>query len=204
MVRHGADDVGVLNALVLDSIVDPTFSATVDVPAVLHRARTGDPSGLDRFVEGFWQGGAVPAAELSAGLHASALCEDTEFPWGDSSAPLGGRRAKLAHAASRIRAAAFWPFDRATAVGQGVIQSCLSWPPTPIRVQPPTEKDLPNVPTLLLAGSHDLSTPLAWARQEAASAPRGELVVVAGAGHSVQSRAISDAGRQAVFRFLES
>jgi pimeloyl-ACP methyl ester carboxylesterase len=204
VVRHGAGDVGVLNAIVLDSIVDPTFSATVDVPAVLHRARMGDPSRLDRFVEASRQGGSVPAAELSAGLHASTLCEDTEFPWGDSSAPAGGRRAKLARAASRIRAAAFWPFDRATAVGQGVIQSCLSWPATPTPAQPPIKEDLPNVPTLLLAGTHDLSTPLAWARQEAASAPRGKLVVVPGAGHSVQSRAVSDAGRQAVFRFLES
>jgi pimeloyl-ACP methyl ester carboxylesterase len=58
------------------------------------------------------------------------------------------------------------------------------------------------VPTLLLAGSHDLSTPLEWAQREAALAPRAKLVVVAGAGHSVQVRALSDAGRRAVARFL--
>lgn len=55
---------------------------------------------------------------------------------------------------------------------------------------------------LLLAGSHDLSTPLEWARREAARIPGSSLVVVRGAGHSVQSRAVSDAGRAAVARFL--
>lgn len=48
----------------------------------------------------------------------------------------------------------------------------------------------------------DLSTPLAWARQEARLAPRGRLVVVPGAGHSVQSRASSGVGRRAVADFL--
>jgi pimeloyl-ACP methyl ester carboxylesterase len=204
VVRHGTDDVGLLNAIVLDSIVDPTFTTTVDVPAVLHRARTGDPSDLKGFVAGFRQGSSVPAADLSAGLHAATLCADTPFPWGDSSSPVGGRPAKLERAAERIPAAAFWPFDRATAVGQGVIQSCLDWPATPAPKRVRVDKELPDVPTLLLAGTHDLSTPLAWARQEAAAAPSGTLVVVPGAGHSVQSRAISDAGRNAVTRFLES
>src|SRR5262249_26982835 len=58
------------------------------------------------------------------------------------------------------------------------------------------------VPTLLLAGNRDLSTPLPWARQELALAPRGRLVIVRGSGHSVQSRATLPAGRDAVRRFL--
>ena len=40
-----------------------------------------------------------------------------------------------------------------------------------------------QVPTLLVNGDHDLSTPLPWARQELAKAPQGKLVVVPGAGH---------------------
>ena len=44
------------------------------------------------------------------------------------------------------------------------------------------------MPTLLLAGDRDLSTPLPWAREQAAHTPHGRLVVVRGAGHSVQSR----------------
>ena len=59
-----------------------------------------------------------------------------------------------------------------------------------------------RVPTLLVNGDHDLSTPLEWARQELRDAPKGRLVVVPGAGHSVQSRAVSGVGRKAVAAFL--
>ena len=56
--------------------------------------------------------------------------------------------------------------------------------------------------TLLVNGDHDLSTPLQWAREELRYAPKGRLVVVPGAGHSVQSRARNDVGRNAVAKFL--
>jgi pimeloyl-ACP methyl ester carboxylesterase len=94
------------------------------------------------------------------------------------------------------------PFDRATASGNGIAQTCLAWPPTPPPPAPATNAMLPPVPVLLLAGDRDLSTPLAWARQEARLAPRGRLVVVPGAGHSVQSRASSEVARRAVAQFL--
>jgi pimeloyl-ACP methyl ester carboxylesterase len=55
---------------------------------------------------------------------------------------------------------------------------------------------------LLLAGERDLSTPLAWARAEAALAPRGRLLEVPGAGHSVQLRAHDPAVRRTVALFL--
>ena len=58
------------------------------------------------------------------------------------------------------------------------------------------------MPTLLVNGDHDLSTPLEWARAELKLIPKGRLVVVPGAGHSVQSRAFSDVGRRAVADFL--
>ena len=58
------------------------------------------------------------------------------------------------------------------------------------------------MPTLLVNGDHDLSTPLEWARQELALTTRGKLVVVPGAGHSTQSRAVSDVARNAVASFL--
>ena len=69
---------------------------------------------------------------------------------------------------------------------------------------PSAARRLPPVPTLLVNGDHDLSTPLEWARREAAVIPSGRLVVVRGAGHSVQMRAVSDAGRNAVAAFLTS
>jgi pimeloyl-ACP methyl ester carboxylesterase len=58
------------------------------------------------------------------------------------------------------------------------------------------------VPVLLVNGDHDLSTPLEWAREEARRAPKGRLVVVRGASHSVQTRERGTAGRAAVQAFL--
>ena len=58
------------------------------------------------------------------------------------------------------------------------------------------------MPTLLVNGDRDLSTPLEWARAELELLPKGRLVVVPGAGHSTQARAFSDVGRNAVAAFL--
>ena len=62
--------------------------------------------------------------------------------------------------------------------------------------------ELPRIPVLLLAGGHDLSTPLAGARAQAALAPDGHLVVVPTAGHSVQNRAAGDPAEAELARFL--
>lgn len=188
------------DALTFDSIVDPTYRTLWDVPAALHAARTGDRSLLDDFLDtvASYQRG-TPAAALDQGLHASALCADWRFPWGDSAAPLAGREAKLRRAVARIPAARLYPFDAATAAGNGFVRQCLPWAPTP---PTPLAHGKLRVPTLLVNGDRDLSTPLAWARRQLALTPNGRLVVVHGAGHSVQSRAISDAGRDAVARFL--
>ena len=42
--------------------------------------------------------------------------------------------------------------------------------------------------TLLVEGDHDLSTNIAWAKKQLALTPHGKLVIVPGAGHSVQSQ----------------
>jgi pimeloyl-ACP methyl ester carboxylesterase len=55
---------------------------------------------------------------------------------------------------------------------------------------------------LLLAGDRDLSTPLAWAREEARHAPDGHVLVVPGAGHSVQTRAHDPQMRRVLLSFL--
>ncbi len=58
------------------------------------------------------------------------------------------------------------------------------------------------MPTLLLNGDRDLSTPLEWAREELRLAPRGKLVVVHGASHSIQTAKRGETGREAVEAFL--
>src|SRR5581483_11640018 len=191
-----ADD---LAAVVTMSVVDPTYP---DVPEALHAARQGRTAALDSLVARWAPDPQTPAEALSQGLHASALCADNPMPWGDAATPVARRLPALRRAVARIPPAALWPFTRAAAFGPGIVRTCLYWPPEPVTRAAPREQ-LPPVPTLLLAGDRDLSTPLAWARQEASLAPRGKLVVVPGAGHSVQMRAVSDAGRDALRAFLQ-
>ena len=187
------------DALTFDSIADPTYRTYWDVPAALHAARHGHRKQLDAFLAAALHYQRYPAKLLDQGLHASTLCADWRYPWGTSAAPLPGRAAKLRAAVARIPAKQLYPFDRQTVSGNGFVRQCLPWAPTK-----PTP--LPHgkllVPTLLVEGNHDLSTQLAWARQQLALTPNGKLVVVPGAGHSVQSRAVSDVGRTAVAHFL--
>jgi pimeloyl-ACP methyl ester carboxylesterase len=47
---------------------------------------------------------------------------------------------------------------------------------------------LPNVPTLMLSGGKDMSTPLEWAEHAMTLAPGGEHIVDEDAGHDVQDQ----------------
>lgn len=201
VVAKRRNGVRVLDALTLLSIVDPTYRQAFDVPTALHQARLGNLAALNGMLATTRSWSGTSARDLSQGLHASALCADFRYPWGTSASPLSVRGGALARAVKRVPARRFWPFDRATATGNGFIQQCLPWAPTPPTPAPRAGAKI-TAPTLLVNGDRDLSTPLAWARQEAALTPNGRLVVVAGAGHSVQSRARNPAGRNAVFQFL--
>jgi pimeloyl-ACP methyl ester carboxylesterase len=184
------------DTLVALSVGAPSFPGVL---AALREARAGHPQHLERIVRVVRRAQRAPAQVLSQGLHAATLCADTRSPWGGAGAPLAGREAALKKAAAAAGDPA--PYDLATVVGNGYAQLCLRWPPTPAPPAPRTG-DLPPVPTLLLAGDRDLSTPLPWAREQAAHTPNGKLVVVRGSGHSVQSRAPGGEGRRAVQRFL--
>ena len=199
VVRARHDGVGgpvIDDTLVALSVGAPSFPGVL---AALREARAGHVQHLERLVRVVRRAQRAPAQVLSQGLHAATLCADTRSPWGGASAPLAGREAALSKAAAAAPDPA--PYDRATIVGNGYAQLCLRWPPTPAPPAPHMG-DLPPVPTLLLAGDRDLSTPLPWAREQAAHTPQGRLVVVHGAGHSVQSRAPGGEGRRAAQRFL--
>jgi pimeloyl-ACP methyl ester carboxylesterase len=209
VVRHrsDADGVKIFDAIVSYEFADPTYRDPnpPDLPAghgdlvgALHAARHGDASKLNTILADFAPGGD-PVALYSSGLHIDAFCSDSVYPWGRSDAPLSTRQAKLDRALERIRPAQVWPYTRATAAGNGFTQECLRWQARPSAEAP---SRLPDVPVLLLNGDHDLSTPMEWAQEEAAHAPKGKLVIVKGASHSIQNRERGHAGRDAVIAFL--
>jgi pimeloyl-ACP methyl ester carboxylesterase len=189
VVRRRHDGPAILDAIVALSVFDPSFPGLL--PA-LADARAGRPAALERLLATVRRGERAPALVLSQGLHAATLCGDLAGPWRSPAAPVAGRAAALRRAAAAVDP---WPYDRATLTGNGLAQTCVRWPPMP--AAPPPPADLPPVPVLLLAGDRDLSTPLEWARREAAHAPRGRLVVVHGNGHGVQRQA-SPAARRAL------
>jgi pimeloyl-ACP methyl ester carboxylesterase len=212
----GSDPVGDLAAVVrarhdgpelLDTLVSLSVGAPAyrPVAAALSAARAGRPAALDRLVAAVHRADRVPAGFLSQGLHASTLCEDYPQLWGGPGTPIAPRGPAVERAAAHLTASDLYPFDLATATGNGELLTCKAWPPIAIDLPPAgaTAASLPAVPVLMLAGDRDLSTPLAWAQAEARHAPKGRLVVVTGAGHSVQTRAQNPAGRDAVIRFLQ-
>jgi pimeloyl-ACP methyl ester carboxylesterase len=172
-LRRGADGPVVLDALTALSIARPDFPG---VAAALRRAAAGDRRRLDRLVAATRRAQAAPATVLSQGLHAATLC------------------AELSPARSVGRV---WPFDARTATHNGLAQLCRNWP----AVSPPANVDhaLPPVPTLLLEGARDLSTNVAWMRQEARLAPNPTIRILPGVGHAVLRER---AGLAAVRNFL--
>jgi pimeloyl-ACP methyl ester carboxylesterase len=191
-----------LDAIVVLSVIDPTYRGQVDLPRVLHDARLGNAAPLVSMLNAVRRlESSEPASALSQGLHASALCGDWRYPWGTSSEPTAGRLAALRRYALGLSERKLGPFDRATATDNGIMRQCLYWPPTPATPPPPRGERI-LAPTLLLAGDRDLSTPLPWPRHELTLLPHGRLVIVHGSGHSVQSRPDLTAGRDAVRSFL--
>jgi pimeloyl-ACP methyl ester carboxylesterase len=209
LVRHRGDGVPIFDTLVTYEFIDPTYrdpdppgvpSGSGDIVGALHAARHGHPAHLDQLIKGLSQAGGSPQ-EFSSGLHAATFCTDLRFPWGSDAVAPAERGTALAAATARLTRRQVFPFDAKTAAGDGIMQTCLDWPVTPpAPTASPTS--MLRVPALLLAGDRDLSTPLEWAREEAAHAPLGKLVIVPGAAHSIQSREPGDLGRKAVFAFL--
>ncbi|TDD40011.1 alpha/beta fold hydrolase [Actinomadura sp. KC06] len=205
VVRHRTDSVLIWDMLVTYEYVDATYrdpnalGGAGDVVSAIHEARNGNPARLDRLLQILNQGGD-PVAQYSSGLHIATICGDGHFPWGTSETRPSARPAALERTRRTLPERATWPFTADTAVGNGFIQECLTWPWSRHNAEPPRAK-LP-VPVLLVNGDRDLSTPVEWAREVLGYSPRGKLVVIKGAVHSIQNRESGTEGRAAVTRFL--
>jgi pimeloyl-ACP methyl ester carboxylesterase len=189
VVRRHGNGVGIFDLLVTASIVDPKLTGVEFYPVLdlVHQAYQGDVGPLNEAIADL-RGRSVGPSDFSSGLHAATLCADQDdLPWGSPSAPLAGRAEAVEKAAAAVPAATVWPFTPADAVGQGLVQTCVAWPPARPDEKAPATARL-TMPVLLLAGERDLSTPLAWAQEQAALCDNGKLVVIDGAGHSLQGR----------------
>ncbi|KAB2352624.1 alpha/beta fold hydrolase [Actinomadura rudentiformis] len=208
LARHRKDHVMIFDLIVTYEFLDPTYrnpnpaglpAGSGDVIGAIHEARNGNPARLDQQLA-LLNSGGDPVNRYSSGLHIATVCGDGRFPWGTSEAPVAGRQAILERTRRTLPTRKVWPFTADTAVGNGFIQECLYWPRSQHTAEPSVR--LPNVPTLILNGDRDLSTPLEWAREELRYAPGGKLVVVKGATHSIQNRELGTQGRDAVNAFL--
>jgi pimeloyl-ACP methyl ester carboxylesterase len=201
LVRGDVDAVGLLNLLIIASIVDPRLTGETFYPVLLflELAAAGELEPLNSAIADLATGVGTPPAEYSSGLHVATICPDLpDAPWGSSWAPLAGRDRAVRRALSTVDPDDVWPFEPRTAVDQGIVSGCRHWPPSRPNPDPPRSRL--TMPVLLLNGDRDLSTPVRWARDQAAITPRGRLVVIEGMGHSIQGR--HPEGDAAVREFL--
>jgi pimeloyl-ACP methyl ester carboxylesterase len=178
------------------SVVNLRFPGLLEA---LHAAASGQPHAVRALIATWQRNEGGTADQLSQGLHASTLCLDLSFPWGGASAPPQGRAGAAERAVAALTASQLFPFDAETARANGEMRTCELWPRVPD--PSPGPLSLTGVHALLLHGARDLSTPLAWALRAKADLPSSRLVVVPGAGHSVQSRGPASA-RTTVTAFL--
>ncbi len=182
------------------SVADPSFTGLI--PALFQSA-AGQDQPIRSFAASWRAADTTDATSLSQGLHASTLCLDLDFPWGGADTDPAARAATVDARVSAVPADRLFPFDATAARGNGEVVTCRAWPTTrdtwssadATATRAVLARSGPR--TLILAGDRDLSTPLVWARATAAAMPGSKLVVVPGAGHSVQSRGGAVGGAEA-------
>jgi pimeloyl-ACP methyl ester carboxylesterase len=162
------DGGALVNWLVSVSLDTPHFAK---VPAWIHALAAGDPKPIATARAA----GVTPPGFVSYGLLYGVVCRE----WTPFAAPRdiarAGRRAFPRYPASVLAQAPQFPhFD----------EDCDAWqvPSAPRSFRAPTRSD---IPTLILSGTFDAVTSLAWARDAARTLTRSTIVRIPGVGHSV-------------------
>lgn len=172
-----------LNLVTGAAYVDPV--RLLDVPERLRSAAAGDFGPIDEAIALSRQASGAPATQYSQGVQAATLCADSTFPWGGAQSPEQVRDGRADRAVAKLPAAGLFPFNREAARSNGEMLLCEYWPRVADRPVPASAQQV-RTPTLILAGELDLGTPLVWARETNRRIPGSRLVVVPGAGHSIQ------------------
>lgn len=198
-LAFGFDGVELLDTVTALSLGEPRLD---EVPAALHEAAHGRLGALERLgARAREEETDVPATAFSSGLHAATLCTDSDVPWKDATVVPADREQALAQARAKLTPGRLGGFEASTAVENGIADTCRRWAPLQEAPTAPTGL-LPAVPTLLLAGELDLSTPLEDAQRELERAPKGKLVVIPRMGHSVLLADPSGCAVRVAGRFL--
>ncbi len=132
-------------------------------------------------------------------LFVTTNCEELPFPWQRAAAT----QTRLSEAFGYLHAqpaGSFYPFESTTAVQSSFVIGCAAWPDA--SPAPPAQHGPPDVPTLILSGEQDLTTPTTGARSVAAEIPGAQVEVVPYTGHSVLGSDLSGCAERAVSEFF--
>jgi pimeloyl-ACP methyl ester carboxylesterase len=196
---HASVDETALFDLLVAGDLDPTLMGAA--PAAIRAALEGDHAPLLRLSRRASQvENPGDPMELSMGVFAATICEESPFPW----ARTASQQERLAAAQTRldnVPAEALRPFDRATALADSAAVFCQLWPAAP---DPPAlaTGPAPPTPTLVFSGTRDTRTPVSDAGAVAAGLPNAQLVTVGGVGHSVLGASLSDCPLLQLDRFF--
>lgn len=151
-------------------------------PAAVRSALAGDPAPLLRLRGLASFSSIVTPRVFSTARFLATTCAETPEPW-TSATGLNERLALARAYLEGLEPERFAPFDLETALRAGDLTMCRTWPAG--ERDAATYGAVPDVRTLIFAGTADLRTPLEDAERLGRSLPRAQLVPVRGAGHAV-------------------
>jgi pimeloyl-ACP methyl ester carboxylesterase len=190
---------GVLANLIVAGDLNPFLQPAI--PGAIAAALNGDPAELLRILR-VAAGPPTTTTDLSFGLNAATVCEDSPLPFSITATPIADRPALITQGLALAPPAELGPFDAQTVIGLSDAEQCSQWPQDPA-VDPVSTAPLPDVPALILSGQLDTRTPLENGAAVAAELPHSTAVVVPGVGHDPLDVDLSGCVVTALRRFYD-